>query len=253
MTMDTLPASDALLQDLVDANHVLFHQGIVDAFGHVSARHDRDPERFVMARNMAPQRVQHADLLEYAVATGEALRSDPPRLYLERFIHSEIYRARPDVMAVVHAHAPAVLPFCVARGARLRPVCHMAGFLGGTDAEQGPALFEMRDTAGPSSDLLVRDTRLGAALAQRLGQQRVVLMRGHGFTVVGESVRTAVYRAIYTENNARVLLQALPLGEPEYLGAGEADEARRVIEGQVARPWALWCDLARQQPSNLAG
>src|SRR5262245_33419945 len=119
--------SPELLQDLIDANHILHHQGIVDAFGHVSVRHDRDPGRFLLARNIAPVRVQAADILEYAVASGEPLMAEPPRLYLERYIHSEIYAARPDVMAVVHHHSPAVLPFCIAQGARLRPVCHMAG------------------------------------------------------------------------------------------------------------------------------
>src|SRR5215510_8056014 len=107
-------ATDELLQQLVDANHVLHDQRIVDAFGHVSVRHDRDAARFLMARNMAPARVQAGDILEYAVDSGEALMADPPRLYLERTIHSEIYKARPDVMAVVHSHSPAVLPFCIA-------------------------------------------------------------------------------------------------------------------------------------------
>ena len=124
-------ASAALIDELVAANHILADQGIVDAFGHVSARHDRDASRFLLARNVAPSRVAADDILEYEVASGQAAMPDPPRLYLERFIHSEIYRARPDVMAVVHHHSPAVLPFAVVRGARLRPVCHMAGFLGG--------------------------------------------------------------------------------------------------------------------------
>jgi len=133
----TSPASADLLQDLVDANHILFHQGIVDAFGHVSARHDRAPGRFLPLRNLAPGPVEVGDLLEYEVATGEPVISDPPRLGLERYIHSEIYRQRPDVMAVIHSHSPAVLPFCIARGARLQPVCHMSGFQG-----NGPAMFE---------------------------------------------------------------------------------------------------------------
>ena len=244
--MSSLPSASAeLVQSLVDANHILHHQGIVDAFGHVSVRHDGEPGRFLLARNMAPVRVQAADILEYDVGTGEALAANPPRLYLERYIHSEIYKARPDVMAVVHNHSPAVLPFCIARGARLRPVCHMAGFLGGAAQRDGPALFEIRDHAGPASDLLIRDRELGAALARTLGRSRVVLMRGHGCTVVADSLPVAVFRAVYTEVNARLLLQALPLGELDALTPEEADATRITNETQAARPWDLWREQAR--------
>jgi ribulose-5-phosphate 4-epimerase/fuculose-1-phosphate aldolase len=245
-----ITASAELVQELVDANHILHHQGIVDAFGHVSVRHDRDPARFLLARNLAPVRVQVADILEYDVASGEPLSPDPPRLYLERYIHSEIYRSRPDVMAVVHNHSPAVLPFCIARGARLKPVCHMAGFLGGTAARDGPALFEIRDHAGDASDLLIRNRALGAALARTLGDGRVVLMRGHGCTVVAETLRVAVFRAVYTEVNARLLLQAAPLGALEFLTPQEADATRITNEGQAARPWDLWREQARRAEQN---
>lgn len=229
-----------LIADLVDANHILFHQKIVDAFGHVSVRHDQRADRFLLARNVAPGQVSAGDIVEYEVATGEAVAADAPRPYLERFIHSEIYKARPDVMAVVHNHSPAVLPFGIVKGARLRPACHMCGFLG-----DGPPVFEIREAGGDATDLLVRNRVLGAALARSLGQERVVLMRGHGCTVVAESLRLAVYRAVYTEVNARLLLQSLPLGEVTYLSAGEA-EATRATEGQVDRPWNLWRQQARE-------
>ncbi len=238
--MDSPLPSAQLLADLVDANRILAHQGIVDAFGHVSARHDGRPDRFLMARNLAPGLVTEADILDYEIDTGEAVRTDAPRLYLERWIHSEIYKARPDVMAVVHNHSPAMLPFAIARGARLQPVCHMSGFLGG-----GTPLFEIRDHAGESTDLLIRNRPLGAALAQSLGTARVVLMRGHGCTVVAESVRVAVYRAVYTELNARLQLQASMLGEVQALSAGEAQATQVTNEGQVERPWTLWRERAR--------
>ena len=238
--MDSPSPSAPLMADLVDANRILADQGIVDAFGHVSARHDGRADRFLMARNLAPGLVTEADILEYEVATGEAVRADPPRLYLERWIHSEIYKARPDVMAVVHNHSPAVLPFAIARGARLQPVCHMSGFLG-----SGTPMFEIRDHAGESSDLLIRNRPLGAALAQSLGAARVVLMRGHGCTVVAESVRVAVYRAVYTELNARLQWQASMLGEVQALTPGEAEATQATNEGQVERPWNLWRERAR--------
>ena len=234
----------SLIADLVDANHILFHQGIVDAFGHVSARHPSQPERWFMARNVAPGQVQAADIVEYEVASGEAVASNPPRLYLERYIHSEIYKARPDVMSVVHNPSPAVLPFGIVKGARFLPACHMCGFLLNA-AGEGPSVFEIRDSAGPATDLLIRNRELGAALARTLAEQRVVLMRGHGCTVVAESLRLAVYRAVYTEVNAKLLLQAMPLGEVTTLSAGEAETARVNIEAQVDRPWNLWKQLAR--------
>jgi HCOMODA/2-hydroxy-3-carboxy-muconic semialdehyde decarboxylase len=233
------PLNAALVQDLVDANHILFHQGIVDAFGHVSARSAEREDRFLLARNLAPGQVGAADIVEYSVDSGEAVQADAPRGYLERYIHSEIYKARPDVMAVVHNHSPAVLPFGFVKGARLLPVCHMCGFLGRADG-QAPPRFEIRDTAGDGSDLLIRNRELGAALAASLGPHRLVLMRGHGCTIVAESVRVVTYRAVYAEVNAKLLLQGLPLGEPEYLTPAEAEAARITCEGQVQRPWELW-------------
>ena len=245
----TTPAVATLVTDLVDANHILFHQRIVDAFGHISARHPERSDRFFMARNVAPGLVTAADIIEYEVGTGEALMPDPPRLYLERYIHSEIFKARPDVMSVVHNHSPAVLPFTIVKGARFLPACHMCGFLA-TAAGDGPPLFEIRDSAGPASDLLIRNRELGAALATSLGQERVVLMRGHGCTIVAENVRVAVYRSIYTEVNARLLLAALPLGEVETLNAAEAEATRITNEGQVDRPWNLWKQLAAETRLN---
>jgi ribulose-5-phosphate 4-epimerase/fuculose-1-phosphate aldolase len=228
-------AMNAVIEDLVDANRILYDQQIVDAFGHVSARHPDAPGRFLLSRNVAPGLVTAADIVEHMVDSGDAVSADAPRLYLERYIHSEIYKARPDVMAVVHNHSPAVLPFGIAKGARLRPACHMCGFLGA-----GPPVFEIRDAAGDASDLLIRNRELGGALARTLADGVVVLMRGHGCTVVAPSVRLAVYRAVYTEVNARLLLQALPLGEVTYLSPQEADTACSVIEQQSDRPWHLW-------------
>ena len=231
--------SPALVQDLIDANRILFHQGTVDAFGHVSVRHDGDAGRFLISRSLAPGLVTHDDIVDLAVDSGEALAAQAPRLYIERYIHSEIYKARPDVMAVVHNHSPAVLPFTVARGALLRPMCHMSGFLAGAGSE-GPAVFEIRDHVGGASDLLIRSQALGKALAATLGKDRVVLMRGHGCTVVGPSVRVAVFRAVYTELNARLLQQALALGDVITLTPAEAEATRLTNEAQVDRPWGLW-------------
>jgi len=234
---DAVPIQD-LIEDLVAANHILADQGVVDACGHVSARHPQHPDRFLLARNMAPGSVQAQDILQFAL-DGTPLDADDRRVYLERFIHGAIFRARPDVMAVVHSHSPAVVPFSIARGARLRPVCHMSGFLGA-----GTPLFEIREAAGDASDLLVRDDGLGRALADRLGGANFVLMRGHGSTTVAPTLKLAVYRAVYAEVNARMQLQAQQLGEPEFLTPGEAEATMTSTEGQVERPWALWKSAA---------
>lgn len=241
MMSDSMTAPSAeLLDEIVDANHILFHQGVVDAFGHISARNDRDPSQFLLARNLAPGLVTAADIVACHVETGESVQPDPPRLYLERYIHSEIYRLRPDVMSVVHNHSPAVIPFTVSRRNRFLPVCHMCGFLGA-----GAPVFEIRDHAGDGTDLLIRNRDLGSALAHALGPDRVILMRGHGCTVIGESIRIAVYRSVYTEVNARLLQQSIVLGDPVTLTPQEADAARVSNEGQVHRPWELWRAQAR--------
>jgi HCOMODA/2-hydroxy-3-carboxy-muconic semialdehyde decarboxylase len=237
--MDT-PADPSLLEDLADANRILFQEGVLDAFGHVSARHNGRPDRFLLARNMAPAQVTPTDILTFEL-DGTPVEAAGQRVYLERFIHGAIYRARPEVMAVVHSQSPSVVPFTVSRRTRLQPVCHMSGFLGA-----GAPVFEIRDVAGPATDLLVRDDRLGRALADTLGDAHLVLMRGHGSTTVAPSLKLAVYRAVYAEVNARLQAQALQLGDPAFLTPEEAQAAMDSTEGQVERPWALWKAAARR-------
>jgi HCOMODA/2-hydroxy-3-carboxy-muconic semialdehyde decarboxylase len=218
MIPDPAPAP-ALIAELVLANRILFRQGVVDGFGHVSARHDRDPGRFLLARSMAPALVTPGDIMEFDLDSAPlAPRGRTP--YLERFIHGEIYRARPDVMAVVHSHSPAVIPFGVST-VPLRAVSHMGGFLGA-----GAPVFEIRDAAGPASDMLIRDRPLGAALARSLG--------------VGVSIRHAVFRAVYTEMNARIAAEALRLGPVTWLTDAEAANVAAANDGQVNRAWDLW-------------
>ena len=227
-----LNADSALVDKLVLANRILYRQGVVDGFGHVSARHDQSPDHFLLARNMAPGLVHRDDILTFDLS-GAALDARGRRLYLERFIHAEIYRARSDVRAVVHSHSPGVIPFGVT-GQPLRPIFHMCGFLG-----EGAASFEIRGVAG-ESDLLISTGALGVALATALGEHTAVLMRGHGSTVVGSSLEQAVYRAIYTEVNARLQLQATQLGAVTYLTPEEARQAARMNDSQLPRAWELW-------------
>ena len=231
----TTTADPVLIDDLVAANHILYRQGVVDGFGHVSARHDKMPGHFLLARSMAPGLVAAADLMEFDT-DGEPLHAEGRTPYLERFIHSEIYKIRPDVRAVVHSHSPAVIPFGAVK-TPLRPIYHMGGFL----APRVP-VFEIRDAGGPATDMLVRDAALGAALAKTLADCAVALLRGHGNVVVGGSIREVVFRAVYTEINARLAAEALRLGNGEAVFLNDA-EARAITEtnrGQIGRAWDLW-------------
>jgi ribulose-5-phosphate 4-epimerase/fuculose-1-phosphate aldolase len=234
-------AAVSAIPELVDANHILFDQGVVDGFGHVSMRHPVRPDRFLLARSMAPALVTAEDILVFD-RDGAAVAAGGPAVYLERFIHSEIYRSRPDVIAVVHSHSPAVVPFSLVSGTPLRPVCHMCGFLGAATP-----VFEIRDVAGQGSDLLIRDARLGAALAQSLGQGAAVLMRGHGSTVVGTGLRQAVFRAVYTEVGARLQSEAMRLGPVTYLTEDEAAATAATNDAQIDRAWRLWLKAARSR------
>jgi ribulose-5-phosphate 4-epimerase/fuculose-1-phosphate aldolase len=226
-------ASRALIDDLVAASRILAQHEVVDAYGHISARSDRRPDHFLISRSLAPALMTAADVMELD-ADSEALPGDKRKGFLERYIHGEIYRARPEVMAIVHSHSASVIPFGVTR-TRLRPIYHMGAFLW-----SGTPVFDIRKTR-EENDLLVRDRPLGKALAGSLGSCNCVLMRGHGMTVVGDGVPEAVYRAIYTEMNARLQLQASALEGPiEFLSDEEGRRSTAANRGTLERPWELW-------------
>ncbi|MDO9403205.1 MAG: class II aldolase/adducin family protein [Polaromonas sp.] len=215
------------------ANHILFMRGVVDGFGHISVRHPSDPQKFLLSRSRAPALVDRSDIGVYDLDGHALSHAAGTAAYVERFIHSEIYRTRPDVQAIVHSHSPSVIPFGVT-GHRLRPVFHLSGFLG-----SGSASFEMRDHAA-ESDLLIRSPELGQAVAKALANHPCVLMRGHGSTVVGDSIEQAVWRAVYTEVNATLQASAMQLGEVNYLSEQESALAATANDRQVARTWELW-------------
>ena len=238
---DSEAPAPALVEDLVAANHILFDQGVVDAFGHVSVRHDKRPDRFLLVRNMAPGSVTADDIVEYDL-DGSPVNARGRKVYLERFIHGELFRRRADVMALVHSHSHSIVPLSVVKGAKLRALFHMAGFIG-----QDAPVFEIREAGGDGTDLLVSDNALGRALAEKFDGADIVLMRGHGSTVVGGSIPQAVYRAVYAELNARYQLEASRLGEVTYLTEAEGRACVDRIEGQVQRPWDLWKSQAAQR------
>jgi HCOMODA/2-hydroxy-3-carboxy-muconic semialdehyde decarboxylase len=238
------PLGQDFIDDLVAANRTLARLGVLDAFGHVSVRDPRNPHRYVISRSIAPESVTAADIVVLDLDSQPVDAKDEGKLlYRERFIHGEIFKARPDVNAVVHSHSPTVVPFTVTR-AKLRPLLHNAGFLG-----LGVPLFEIRKSVGDGTDLMILTPNLGKDLARKLGPDAaVVLMRGHGDSVVGPSLPNAVFRAYYTEINARQQLAAITIGGPiNFMTRAEALTANAAMLNASARPWALWRKMALKE------
>jgi ribulose-5-phosphate 4-epimerase/fuculose-1-phosphate aldolase len=228
------PVDPKLIEDLVAANRILADQGVVDGYGHVSVRHEKSADRYLMSRSIAPELVTAADIMEYDL-DSTSVDARGRTSYLERFIHGEIYRVRPDVRAIVHNHSPSVIPFGVT-GVPLRPLYHMSAFL-----SAGVPVFDIRQASGGMTDMLVRTAALGQALARTLGTRPVALMRGHGAVVVGASLPLVVFRSVYTEVNARLQSQAMALGgQVTYLDPEEARLAEASVSGTAPRPWELW-------------
>lgn len=230
------PRETARLQ-VSQGSRILAMYGILDAFGHVSCRSPERQDRFFISRNLAPALVTPDDVLELDL-DGVPVDDPGARVFLERFIHSEIYRARPDVTAVVHSHASAVVPFTIVPGQAVRPVCHVCGFLHNVGAP-----FDVSKAAGKPTDLLISNIELARKFAHHLGAGSVALMRAHGFTAVGGSIPQVIYRTIYTVRNCEITLSAKLLGEVEYLTSEEAAQCELTMQTQADRAWTLWLHL----------
>jgi HCOMODA/2-hydroxy-3-carboxy-muconic semialdehyde decarboxylase len=229
---------EALKQELVTANHILAHEGVVDAYGHVSVRNPDAPERFFLARSRSPELVEMDDILEFGL-DGEPVLPVDGEIYLERFIHAAIFEARPDVHSVVHSHAEEIIPYGITN-VPLRPVFHVAARMG-----HSVPVWDIRDNFG-DTDMLVVNLDQGRDMAKTLEEKRVVLMRGHGFTVAAESLYLSVFTAIYTRVNARVQSKAMEMGEVNYLSPGEIERAvGKAIGGGIGQRRA-WEYLSRR-------
>jgi ribulose-5-phosphate 4-epimerase/fuculose-1-phosphate aldolase len=230
---ESVPAANpTLCDDLVSGNRILYAKEIVDGLGHISFRHDKDPNFYVMAAERAPGLVTRNDLAIYDLDSNAKTLKDR-RPYNERFIHGEIYKARPEVKSVIHCHTPSLVTFCVCQ-TPLRPIYHMSGFLG-----RGVGKFEIRESGG-ETDMLVSCPPLARALVKSLGDHQIVLMRGHGATMVGVTIRHAVYRAIYGALNATMQMDAMRMGEVTYLSDEEALKGMEVNDAFIDRSWELW-------------
>jgi len=238
-----------LCYELAVANRILAHEGVIDAFGHVSVRHPDDPGRYFLSRSRSPELVESDDILEFDL---ESRPVKPPtgQLYAERVIHGEIYKMRPDVVAVCHHHAPAMMPFCIS-GDPIVPVFHLGASMGAV-----APFWDSRDEFGDTNLLVVKPAE-GASLARALGKHFLVLMRRHGATVVGTSLRELVFRATYSCDNARYLSEAMRLGNFCPLTPGEIEMAQTIYQLPTAqnRAWEYWTTrLAKRggMPSHAA-
>lgn len=230
----TPTAYDSAVQELVLANHILAQKGIVDAYGHVSIRDPRNPNRYLLSRSVAPAMVTTEDILEYDLSS-EPVAGDGRPGVLERFIHGEIYKSRPDVRAIVHSHSAAVIPFSVTK-VPLRPVFHMAAFL-----HMGVPVWDPRSSSdAAAAGMLVRNRILGASLAKALGDKPAALLRGHGAVIVAPNIKTAVRNAIYLDMNARLQAEAIHLGGPITYVSPEEGATMAGSKGDLDRAWELW-------------
>ena len=225
---------DTLIQDLVIANRILAEEDVVDAYGHVSIRHPDNPNHFLIACSLAPELVNADDIVELDL-DGQPLQDEGRTLYLERFIHAAIFEARPDVMAVVHAHVEDILPFGIADATPLRPVIHSGSFIG-----SAVPVWDIADNFG-DTNLLVTNLEQGRDLAKCLGSNSVALMRGHGFASAARSLIEVVRLSVYLPRNARALMRATQLGgEIKYLSPGEIDARNRGYRPYSVETWRTW-------------
>ena len=225
---------DEPLRDLMIANRILAHEGVVDALGHVSIRHPDRPDRFFLSCSRSPELVSLEDLMEYDLDCNPIDQRGRP-MYLERPIHGAIYQARPDVQSIVHNHAYEVIPFGLT-GAKLRPVIHPAYGLG-----NDVPVWDIRKKFG-DTNMLVTTIEQGLDLATCLGQGQVALMRGHGCVVVGPNLKKAVLTSIYLKVNARLQAEAMRLGEIVFLSEGEIVKTALMFNSDlpVNRMWEYW-------------
>jgi HCOMODA/2-hydroxy-3-carboxy-muconic semialdehyde decarboxylase len=228
-----------LIEDLVLSYRILAAHGVVDAYGHISVRSPSDPNRYFLARSIAPELVTEDDIMEFDLDSNPVDQRGRG-MYLERYIHGEVYKVRPDVHSVVHNHSPSVIPFGVTT-VPLRPLFNTAAFVG-----EGIPTFEIRDFQ-PSGDIIIKTPQLGAALAGVVGRHPAALMRGHGSVVVGASIPAAVIRSIYLELSAKLQTQAMLIAGPggPITFYDDAEVAATTARQDSARTWERTWDLWR--------
>lgn len=233
MSASGRPVDRSVLEDLAAASRILADQGVFDAAGHVSMRHPGHPGRFLMSRSLAPQLITADDIMEFDLDCN-AIDPRGRNGFIERYLHGEIFKARPDVMAIAHSHSPSTIAFGLSN-VPMRAMYHNAAFLAA-----GVPVFDIRDKFG-TTDIVISSAEKGAALAAVLADKPVALLRAHGMVAVGPSLPVAVFRAIFTVTSANIQHQVLALGGPvAALDAEEGGLADVVNVQTVGRSWDLW-------------
>ncbi len=236
------PVTAEFTADLAAASRILAERGVVDAFGHISHRHPDAPDRYFMSRAMAPALVTPDDIIEYSL-DSEPCNANGRGSFLERFIHGEVYKARPDINSIAHSHSPSVIPFGLV-DTKMEAMFHNAAFLAA-----GVPVFDISEDFG-ATDMLVSDCPKGVAFAESLGDKDVALMRAHGSVACGPTLQSAVFRAVYTEVNARVQHWTVALGGATPMAALDEEEGRLADvpnQGACLRAWDLWRRQVREE------
>jgi len=236
------PVAAEVIADLAAASRILAERGVVDGFGHVSMRHPDATDRYLMARAVAPALVTADDIIEYDLDSNPC-NADGRNSFIERYIHGQIYKARPDINSVVHSHSPSVIPFGLV-GAKMQAMFHNAAFLAA-----GVPVFDISEKFG-ATDMLVRDCPKGVALAETLGDKDIALMRAHGSVACGPTLQTAVFRAVYTEVSARIQHWAVALSDGGPIAALDEEAGRLADQPNLTagmRAWDLWRSQVRDQ------
>jgi HCOMODA/2-hydroxy-3-carboxy-muconic semialdehyde decarboxylase len=233
--MDDLERS---IGDLVIANRILAKEDVVDAYGHVSIRHPQKPDHYLLSRSLSPEFVTREDIIEFKLDGTPVNDSRPP--YLERFIHGAVYEARPDVNAVIHSHAEAVLPFSVSK----TPMCCVAHVA--SDMGTHVPVWDIDEKFGDATNLLVVNMDQGRDMAKKLGKNSVVLMRGHGFAAAADGLLKLVRMSVYLPRNARILMAAIQMGEFKALSENEIKTRQNFRAGspEMQRGWEFWAKRA---------
>jgi ribulose-5-phosphate 4-epimerase/fuculose-1-phosphate aldolase len=225
--------------DLVIANRILAKEDVVDAYGHVSVRHPNKPDYYLLSRSLSPELVTRDDIIEFRLDGTPVSDSRPA--YLERFIHGAIYEMRPDIKAVIHSHAEDILPFSISKTTPLCCVAHVASDMG-----TNVPVWDIADQFGDATNLLVTNMEQGRDMAKKLGNNSVVLMRGHGFSAAAEGLLKLVRLSVYLPRNARILMNAMRLGEFTRMSEGEINSrfGYRSESPAMQRGWEYWAKRA---------
>lgn len=218
--------------------------GVMDYSGHVSTRDADDPNvMWINNRHASRTTLTAADVVPYDIAAGRRIGAgiEPPS---EHWIHREIYRRRPAVGGIVHAHPDNILTISSV-GRRLQQVVTVNPFI----PAAGAPVFD--------SPVLINTEARGRALAEALGDDPIVVMRQHGTVTVGSGIEEAVIRMICAEDNARVQFRALQAGTPNVIAGGELATIRgENLDAKIIRKfWNYWEETARRSGAldGLAG